>query len=142
MTLKLATSTWDHKEIDAIKRVISSDMYTMGPEVAKFESEFANFVGSKYCVMTNSGSSANLISIAALIHSKRHNLSAGDEVLVPAVSWSTTYFPLHQYGLTMKFIDIDKNTLNFDLDQLENAITEKTKMVLAVNLLGNPNRNP
>ena len=139
MSLTLATSSWDEKEIAAIHRVIASDRYTMGTEVLKFEKEFANFFGAKYCVMSNSGSSANLLAVAALIHSKRHDLSPGDEVLVPAVSWSTTYFPLHQYGLKIRFIDIDIDTLNFDLIKLEEAITEKTKMILAVNLLGNPN---
>ena len=55
---------------------------------------------------------------------------------MPAVSWSTTYYPLHQYGLKMKFVDVDKGTLNLDLNQLEGAISDKTKMVFAVNLLG------
>jgi len=65
-------------------------------------------------------------------------LKAGDEVIVPAVSWSTTYYPLQQYGLKLKFVDIDKDTLNLDLTQLESAITENTKAIFAVNLLGNP----
>ena len=136
--LPLATSSWDQEEYEAIQRVIESDRFTMGPEVEAFESDFAKFFGSKYAIMSNSGSSANLLAIAALIHSKRHHLSVGDEVIVPAVSWSTTYYPLHQYGLKMKFVDIDRDTLNLDLDQLETAITDKTKMVFAVNLLGNP----
>jgi len=139
MSLSLATSSWDEKEIEAIHRVISSDRFTMGQEVLKFEKDFADFFGTEYCVMSNSGSSANLLAIAALIHSKRHDLNPGDEVLVPAVSWSTTYFPLHQYGLKIRFVDIDINTLNFDLTKLEAAITTSTKMILAVNLLGNPN---
>ena len=66
-------------------------------------------------------------------------LKRGDEVIVPAVSWSTTYYPLYQYGLKLKFVDVDLHTLNFDLNQLEAAITENTKMIFAVNLLGNPN---
>jgi len=66
-------------------------------------------------------------------------LKRGDEVIVPAVSWSTTYYPLYQYGLKIKFVDIDIETLNYDLVQLEAAISNKTRVVLAVNLLGNPN---
>jgi CDP-6-deoxy-D-xylo-4-hexulose-3-dehydrase len=62
-----------------------------------------------------------------------------DEVIVPAVSWSTTYYPLYQYGLKLKFVDVDLHTLNFDLDQLKLAVSDNTKMILAVNLLGNPN---
>ena len=136
--LPLATSSWDEEEYEAIQRVVKSDRFTMGPEVEAFEKEFAEFFGTKFAVMSNSGSSANLLAIAALFHSKRHDISSGDEVIVPAVSWSTTYYPLHQYDLKMKFVDIDQKTLNIDLEKLEEAITEKTKMVLAVNLLGNP----
>jgi CDP-6-deoxy-D-xylo-4-hexulose-3-dehydrase len=135
----LASSTWDSKEIEAIQKVIDSEMYTMGKGVAQFETEFAQFVNSKYCVMVNSGSSANLIAVAALFYTQNPKLKRGDEVIVPAVSWSTTYFPLQQFGLKLKFVDVDLHTLNFDLDQLEKAVSDKTKLILAVNLLGNPN---
>jgi CDP-6-deoxy-D-xylo-4-hexulose-3-dehydrase len=89
--------------------------------------------------MVNSGSSANLIAVAAMFYTKNPKLKRGDEVIVPAVSWSTTYYPLYQYGLKLKFVDVDLHTLNFDLDQLKLAVTDNTKMILAVNLLGNPN---
>lgn len=138
MSLPLATSTWDDKEIAALNSVIESGMFSMGKHVAEFEAEFAEFVGSKYSVMVNSGSSANLLAVAALFFKKEGKLKAGDEVIVPAVSWSTTYYPLQQYGLKLKFVDIDKDTLNLDLTQLESAITENTKAIFAVNLLGNP----
>ncbi len=135
----LASNTWDDKELDAINRVIASGNYTMGQEVQQFEQEFANFVGSKYCVMVNSGSSANLIMTASLFYTHNNKLKRGDEVIVPAVSWATTYYPLAQYGLKLKFVDIDKHTLNYDLDALKEAITENTKLLMVVNLLGNPN---
>jgi CDP-6-deoxy-D-xylo-4-hexulose-3-dehydrase len=135
----LASSTWDEKEIEAIKGVINTEMYTMGNSVKEFEHDFARFVNSKYAVMVNSGSSANLLAVAALFYTKNPKLKRGDEVIVPAVSWSTTFYPLYQYGLKLKFVDIDLHTLNFDLDQLEKAITNETKMIFAVNLLGNPN---
>lgn len=137
----LATSSWDKEEIDAMQRVIASGMYTMGANVQAFERDFAQYVGSKHCVMVNSGSSANLLMVAALFYTKNPGLKLqrGDEVIVPAVSWSTTYYPLYQYGLKIRFVDIDLHTLNYDLDQLEKAITNKTKMIMAVNLLGNPN---
>ncbi len=137
MSLPLATSTWNHEEYDAIQRVIESDRFSMGPEVEKFEKEFASFFGSKYALMSNSGSSANLLAVAGMIYAKGIDLKPGDEVIVPAVSWSTTYFPVHQYGLTMRFVDINEETLNIDLDAVEAAITEKTKLIFAVNLLGN-----
>jgi CDP-4-dehydro-6-deoxyglucose reductase, E1 len=135
----LASSTWDEKEIEAIQNVINNGMFTMGENVKSFEHNFAQYVGSKYCVMVNSGSSANLLAIAALFYRKENPLKRGDEVIVPAVSWATTYYPLYQYGLKLKFVDIDLHTLNFDLDALELAITSKTKAIFAVNLLGNPN---
>lgn len=137
----LATATWGQEEQEAIQRVIASGMFTMGANVQAFERDFAEYVGSKYCVMVNSGSSANLLMVAALFYTKNEKLKLkrGDEVVVPAVSWSTTYYPLYQYGLKIKFVDIDLNTLNYDLEQLEKAVTDKTRMIMAVNLLGNSN---
>lgn len=137
MNYKLSDNTWDEKEIEAINRVIESNMFSMGEEVKRYEESFANKVGSKYAVMSNSGSSANLLAIAALVYSGK--LSEGDEVIVPAVSWSTTYFPLTQFNLSLKFVDIDKYTLNIDTKQLKEAINDKTKAIFSVNLLGNPN---
>lgn len=135
----LATSTWDEKELEAIQSVINRDMYTMGESVASFEKDFCEFTGSKYAVMVSSGSTANLIATAALFYTKNPKLKQGDEVIVPAVSWSTTYYPLYQYGLKLKFVDIDLETLNYDLEALKEAISENTKMIMVVNLLGNPN---
>ena len=135
----LATATWDQAEYDAIQRVVDSGMFTMGPNVQKFENQFSKYMGSLYAVMVNSGSSANLLMVAALLYTEHNALKAGDEVIVPAVSWSTTYYPIHQYGLKMRFVDIDLETLNYDLDQLEDAITDETRLIMVVNLLGNPN---
>lgn len=144
MTFKypLATFTWDDSEYAAIQRVIDSNMFTMGARVAEFERDFAAYVGSRHCVMVNSGSSANLIMVGALFYTndESRRLKAGDEVIVPAVSWSTTYYPLHQYGLKLKFVDIDLETLNLDLGALRTAITPQTRAIFAVNLLGNPNQ--
>ena len=137
----LATSSWDEKELDALQRVISSDQYTMGGEVLEFERNFAKYFGVKYAVMSNSGSSANLLMTAALFHTKDPllKLSRSDEIIVPAVSWPTTYYPLQQYGLHLKFVDIDACTLNYDLNALKRAISDKTRAIMVVNLLGNPN---
>lgn len=135
----LAISSWDQKEVDAIQKVIQSGMYSMGKEVASCEMQFADFLKSKFCVMASSGSTANLIMVAALFYRKNNPLRRGDEVIVPAVSWSTTYYPLYQYGLKLKFVDVDLETLNFDLQALSSAINDKTRLIMAVNLLGNPN---
>jgi CDP-4-dehydro-6-deoxyglucose reductase, E1 len=134
---KLSDDTWGIEEIEAIHRVIKSNRYTMGNEVEEFEKRFAKKVGSKFAVMSNSGSSANLLAIAALVYSGK--LKKGDEVIVPAVSWSTTYFPVSQHNLKLKFVDIDLETLNIDVEQIEEAINEQTKAVFCVNLLGNSN---
>ena len=139
MKYNLASSSWDHKEIDAMNRVIDSGFYTMGKNVEKFETVFSSFFGSKYALMVNSGSSANLLSVAALFFLKSNPLKRGDEVIVPSVSWSTTYAPLQQYGLKVKFVDISLDTLNFDVDKLKAAITDRTRVIFAVNILGNPN---
>lgn len=135
----LATATWDKAEYDAIEQVVKSGMFTMGANVLAFEKSFAEYTGSNFSVMVNSGSSANLLMVAALFYTKENKLQPGDEVIVPAVSWSTTYYPLYQYGLKLRFVDIDLETLNYDLDQLEQAVTAKTKLIMVVNLLGNPN---
>lgn len=139
MSYPVASSSWDQEEIAAMQSVISSRMFTMGPKVAEFERAFAEFAGSRYCVMVNSGSSANLLMVAALRYRKAGALMPGAEVIVPAVSWSTTYYPLYQYGLRLKFVDIDRDTLNYDLDQLAAAVTADTRAIMVVNLLGNPN---
>lgn len=135
----LASRAWDEAELSAIAEVIESDIFTMGKKVAEYEADFSRVVGSEYTVMVNSGSSANLLMIAALFFAKTPYLNRGDEIIVPAVSWSTTYFPLQQFGLKVKFVDIDRDTLNIDLDQLRAAVTSNTKAILLVNLLGNSN---
>ena len=136
--LPLAHSTWDSEELQALQDVIASGIFTMGPKVAEFEKAFADYHKSKYCVMVNSGSSANFLMIAALFFTKiGKSLKQGDEVIVPAVSWSTTYSPLYYHGLKLRFVDVDINSLNIDVDLVEAAITLNTKAIFAVNLLGN-----
>ncbi len=110
----------------------------MGKQVKEFEEQFATYIGTKYAVMFNSGSSANLAMLAALKYAKNSNLLDGDQIIVPAVSWSTTYYPVNQLGFVLDFVDIDLNTLNIDVTEIEKKITAKTKVLFAVNLLGNP----
>jgi CDP-6-deoxy-D-xylo-4-hexulose-3-dehydrase len=116
--------------------VKSGNKLSYGKNVKLLEKAFAKVSGRKYCVMVNSGSSANLLGVSSLIYDKKFDLFAGDEVIVPALSWSTTYTPLIQLGLKLVFVDIDKSTLNIDLDLLEKSITKKTKALFAVNILG------
>ncbi len=138
MSYELAHSTFGEDERNAMHRVIDSDMFSMGENVRAFEEQFAAFFGKKYAVMVNSGSSANLIAVASLFFKKENALKAGDEVIVPCISWATTFYPLHQYGLKLKFVDVDLNTLNYDIDELKKAVTPETKMIVTVSVLGNP----
>ena len=134
----LSINTWDYKEIQAINEVTLSQNFTMGKNVKEFEKKFATYIGSKYAVMVNSGSSANLLMIASLVLNKEVDLKEGDEVIVPTLSWATTYSPLQQYKLKARFVDINLNTLNIDEEKITNAITKNTKAIFAVNVLGNP----
>tara|TARA_R110001592_G_scaffold316102_3_gene592331 strand:+ start:18758 stop:19924 length:1167 start_codon:yes stop_codon:yes gene_type:complete len=139
MKYSLASDTWGQEEISAIKRVMKKGIYSMSDEVLGAEKEFADYFGAKYCVMVNSGSSANLLAVAAQFYRKDRPWKSGDEIIVPALSWSTTYFPLQQYGLKVKFVDVDIDTLNISLDSLEKAIGNNTRGIFAVNILGNSN---
>ena len=138
MFYDLAASTWGAEELEAIQRVIASDRFTIGPNVAAFEQAFAAYHGCKYAVMVNSGSSANLIAVAALFYKKARPLQRGDEVIVPAISWATTYHPLQQYGLKLKIVDVELDTINLDTAQLEAAIGPRTRAIVGVSILGNP----
>jgi CDP-4-dehydro-6-deoxyglucose reductase, E1 len=138
MFYELAVSTWGSEEIEAINRVIAAEQFTMGPNVAAFEQAFAAYHGRKYAVMVNSGSSANLLAVAALFYKKDRPLQRGDEVIVPAISWATTYHPLQQYGLKLKIVDVEIDTINMDTRQLEWAIGPRVRAIVGVSILGNP----
>lgn len=114
-----------------------TEKFTMGEQVSNFEKMFADYVGVKHAVMVNSGSSANLIALSILSNHKCNKLVKGDEVLVPALCWSTSVFPIIQCNLTPVFVDVDFNTLNVDLADLERKITSKTKAIMLVHVLGN-----
>ena len=135
---ELASSSWDQDELDAMQRVIKSGNFTMGQEVREFESKFANYFGTKFAVMSNSGSSANLLAMAAIKYSKKYGKDERDEVIVPAVSWSTTYYPITQLGYKLRFVDVELNSLNATADAIQAAINSRTAGIFAVNLLGNP----
>lgn len=133
--LPLATSTWGSEEIDAINEVVRSGRFTMGERTSEYEKEFASYIGTKFAVACNSGSSANLLMVAA--YTLRYGAGS---VIVPAVAWSTSYSPFQQYGWRLVFLDIDRETLNYKPADLWRASEfYEDPVVLAVNLLGNPN---
>lgn len=131
-----AVHSWGPEEEDAAIAVIRSGRLTMGSQVGAFERAFASHIGVKHAVMVNSGSSANLIAVAALYHAGR--IRPGGAAIVPAIAWATTYAPLLQYGLSLQVVDIERDTLNIDVERAAAAVTERTHAIVGVNLLGNP----
>lgn len=113
---------------------------TMGRYSDRFEKEFAEFLGTKYCSVVNSGSSANLIAFAALTSSllKERKVNKGDEVITVAAGFPTTVAPIIQYGAVPVFVDVTIPEYNIDVKMLEEALSEKTKAVMIAHTLGNP----
>jgi CDP-6-deoxy-D-xylo-4-hexulose-3-dehydrase len=138
MFYELAANTFGDEELKAIQRVVDGGRFTMGEHVKELEKRFAAYMGVSHAVMVNSGSSANLAAVAAFFYKKDRPLQRGDEVIVPAISWSTTYHPLQQYGLKLRFVDVELDSLNMDVSKLEEALTPRTRMIVAVSILGNP----
>ena len=133
MIYPLAYSTWNEEEVEAIQKVVNTDMYTMGKHVKMFEQEFAKQFGSSHAVMVNSGSSANLLMLSLL----KWKYKLTGDIIVPVVGWATTYFPIVQNGFKINFVDVDPNTWNIDVNKIEQAITPNTCAIMPVNLLGN-----
>jgi CDP-4-dehydro-6-deoxyglucose reductase, E1 len=128
-----AFSCWDDEEHEAIDRVLVSEQFTMGQEVAAFEREFSDFHRMKHGIMVNSGSSANLIAVAALFNLPNKPLKRGMRAVVPALAWPTTYAPLVQHGLELILADCDE-TWNAKL--ITN--TYGIDLVIGCSILGNP----
>ena len=117
--------------------VLKTGFITMNKHTEKFEKEFAKKLNVKYALMVNSGSSANLLAAFASCNPLRSNkFKHGDHALLPALCWSTSLWPLVQTGLKPKFVDIDTKTLNVDADYIISKITNKTKVIMLVNVLG------
>lgn len=112
---------------------------TMGKRVREFERRFAEFVGTREAIMVNSGSSANLLALSAIANETvAGGLRPGDEVIVPAVTWSTTVAPILQLGCVPVLVDINEETLNIRADLVEEALSPRTRAIFCVHLLGNP----
>lgn len=136
----LGKSTVGEEEIAAILRCLVEENFTMGEITAEFEEAFANFLGVRHAAMVNSGSSANHLLLAALrnpLIRQELRLEEGDEVIVPALTWSTTIWPVIDHGCTPVLVDAHLETLNMSMDAVENAITHRTKAIFAAHILGN-----
>lgn len=138
-TIPIAAPPYGFEEVNEAVDSLLSRWVTMGEKVKKFEEEYAKYIGVKYAIMVNSGSSANLLALAILTNpGLKNKLNPGDEVITPALTWVTTVYPIVNNGLKPVFVDVDQKSFNIDADQIENAITPKTKAIMPVHLLGNP----
>jgi len=133
----LTNTVLDNDDIESGVKVLKSKWITMGRETLKFENTFSKKISNRSSIMVNSGSSANLLIFQCLINPKVNKLKKDDEVLIPAICWSTSLWPIIQSGLKVKFVDIDPKTLNLDLDDFEKKITKKTKALMLVHAMGN-----
>jgi CDP-6-deoxy-D-xylo-4-hexulose-3-dehydrase len=140
VSFPLAANPFGPEEILAMTDVLLSGRLTMGEHVDRAERAFAKAVGSPYAVMVNSGSSANLLAVAAMVNRLRTAgpyLRPGDSVLVPAVCWSTSVFPLIQMGMKPVFVDVDPLTFNTCVAEMEACMSPSVKAIMAVHVLGN-----
>lgn len=143
MRIPLNASTFDSEEIEAAVEVLRSGRLTMGRLCADFEQAFADYLGVEHALFVNSGSSANLLAFFALANQDvpprgaKRRLEPGAEVIVPAVTWSTTIWPIVQAGGVPVLVDSDPQTLQMDAKAAEAAISDRTVAICPVHVLGN-----
>jgi len=133
----LLSDAFSNNDINCGIKVLKSGQVTMSNITKKFEKKFAKKIGAKYALMTNSGSSANLLAISALVNPLfEKQLKPGDEVLIPAICWSTSLWPIVQNNLKPVFVDVELDTFNISLNSLKNKISSKTRAIMCVHVLG------
>ena len=133
----LTESVLENRDLNAAINIIKSKKITMGKKTKEIEEFFKRKITGVNSLMVNSGSSANLLIFQCLINPMVKKLKPGDEVLIPAICWSTSLWPIIQSGLKVKFVDIDVKTFNINIDHLIKKITSKTKALMLVHALGN-----
>lgn len=133
----LTDSPFKNKDlIEGIKVILSKNV-TMSKITKKYEKIFSKKMKIPYSLMVNSGSSANLLAFQCLINPyRKKRLKKGDHVLIPSICWSTSLWPIIQSGLKPIFVDVDKETFNINLEDLEKKISNKTKALMLVHVLG------
>lgn len=137
--LPLHVPSYGADEVNEAIASLLTTQITMGEKVRRFETLWAEYLGVRHAVMVNSGSSANLVAAAVLVNPAfPDRLRPGDEVIVPAVAWSTTYYPLVNVGLVPVLVDVDLETFTLDPAAVERAIGPRTRAMMPVHLLGNP----
>ncbi|MCE7738872.1 MAG: lipopolysaccharide biosynthesis protein RfbH, partial [Candidatus Heimdallarchaeota archaeon] len=138
--IRYAGRVYDAEEMKALVDTCLDFWLTAGRFAKQFEEEFAKFLGVKHCILTNSGSSANLLAISALTSPKlgERRLKPSDEVITTACAFPTTVNPIMQNNLIPVFVDVDVGTYNIQVDKIEDALSEKTKAIFLAHTLGNP----
>ena len=133
----LLSEAFSTKDINEGINVLRSKHITMSKITKKFELHFAKKMGSKYAIMTNSGSSANLLALSCLTNPlSKKKISPNSEVIIPAICWSTSLWPIIQNNLKPVFVDVELGTFNIDIDNIEKKITKKTKAIMLIHVLG------
>ncbi len=127
---------YNEDEVTAVMNALLETNISQGKAVKNFETLFANYIGVKHAVATNSGSSANLMALTAFM--ERGEAKPGDEIIMPAATFSTVAFPAIQVGLVPVFVDVDDKSYNINPDEIKKAISEKTKILMPVHSIGNP----
>ena len=127
----LLTNAFSKQDLKEAIKVIKTGQITMSKVTKNFEQKFAKFVGAKYALMVNSGSSANLLAVASL------NFKKNSEIITPNLTFSTTVAPIYQLGLVPHFIGVEKNKFLADPSHIERCINKKTVAIMIPNLLGN-----
>ena len=135
--LPLMMPTFGEDEILEAFDSLTSFQVTMGKKVERFEGDFSRYIGCKNSMMVNSGSSANLLALSILSNPEvKNRILPGDEILVPAVTWSTSIFPIINIGAKPVLADVDSDFL-MDTEKLEGLISDRTRAIMPVHLLGN-----
>ena len=134
----LIQKPYNNQDISQAITVLKSKQITMSKITHELEKKFAKYIGSKYALMVNSGSSANLLAAFALVNPRKKGyIKNGGEFLIPALCWSTSLWPLVQAGLKPRFVDVNVDNFNIEISDLKKKINKKTKVIMAVHVLGN-----
>ena len=130
----LLENAFNKSDIREAQKVINTQQLTMSTITSRFEKEFAKYFGSKYAVMVNSGSSANLLSV--FVAKYLYEIKNNDEAIIPSVCWSTSLWPIVQAGLKPVFVDVNLKNYNASIDQIISKINRKTRLIMLVHVLG------
>ena len=133
----LLSNAFSKSDISCGIKVLKSKRITMSKITKNFEKQFAKKIGCKYALMTNSGSSANLLAISSIVNPLfKKKLKPRDEVIIPAVCWSTSLWPIVQNNLKPVFVDVELDTFNMSIESLKKKITSRTRAIMCVHVLG------